>query len=281
MDLKLFIIAYTMFLLLVSIVYFSPNNIVFYEDSYRAIDKGYFIVYRGPQLPVLFNVYYVFSGLGNVFNYLIRVKYIVRNLTYGEFYIVNIKYYYYTSNDTPIIPTKTVLSYMDYSKYFVDKVDPLLIGMGVNSKDLVIDMPRSKYFVLLISYNVKQDVIVDLKKFVPPIIYYPNPPPPIDLFYNIVEKAINKTYYQLMLTYLAEKIDSNTGSLMVFREYYVSARNFSSITYGGLLGLWILLILYYDLYLIPRLFKALIYILILLTKHLVGLVRELVRRISR
>jgi hypothetical protein len=281
MDLKSFIIAYTIFLLIISIVYFSPNNIVFYEEDYKAIDKGYFIVYRGPQLPVLFNVYYVFKSIDNVFNYLIRIKYIVRNLTYGEFYITNIRYYYYTSNDTPIIPTKTVLNYMDYSRYLIDKVAPILIGMGINSRDFVIDMPRFKYFVLIISYSVKQDVIVDLKKYVPPIIYYPNPPPPIDLLYNIVIKAINTTYYQLMLRYLADKIDSNTGSLIVFREYYISSHNLSLITYGGLFGLWLLLVIYYDVYLIPRVFKELIYTLVLLVKYLVKILKELVRHISQ
>lgn len=279
MDLKHLSLIFFIIALIWSLLYlFGSHGFVFYSSELTAMDRGYNIVYLNDYSPIriyIYNIYQLHGG-GNIRNDIV-INYYVKNLTYASLPIVNIRIKYFLSNYTPIEPPSTILTYMDYVSLYEGKVNPVLVGMGLEDKHIVLENVRSKYLVVVVVLSIRQDIIVDLSKYVPPLTYYPSPPPQPDIFAYIVKRSFNNSYYETMLLYLAKKIYENTGSLSVFQEHVLTNKN---IRLSSILIVWILSITFieaYDYKFVFKLFRELIYKAVISGSYLRRKLRRLLK----
>ncbi|ADI32355.1 hypothetical protein [Staphylothermus hellenicus] len=283
MDLKhLSIIFFIIALIWTSLYIFGSHGVPLYSSELTAIDKGYNIVYSNDYSPIriyAYSIYPLHCG-GNTRKDIV-IDYHVKNLTYASLPIVNIRIKYFLSNYTPIEPPSPILTYMDYVSLYEGKVNPILVGMGLEDKYVVLENICSKYLIIIVVLSVRQDIIVDLTKYVPPLTYYPSSPPRPDIFINVVKRSQDNPYYRTMILYLAEKIYENTGSLSVFQEYVLTSQN---IRLSSILIVWVLSITFieaYDYKFVLKLFRELTYKAVISGSYLRRKLRKLLKYMVR
>lgn len=283
MDLRHLSLIFLIIAIIWSSIYaFGDHGIVIYSSELPSVDKGFTVVYSGTRSPIyiyVYNVYLLqsFKGIESR----VAVDFHINNLTYASLPIINIRIKYFVSNYTPIKPPCSLLTYLDFVSLYEGKVDPILIGMGLEDKHIVLKNIRSKYLIIIIVLSIKQDVIVDLSKYVPPITYYPSSPPQPNMFAYIVENSFNNSYYKTMLLFLAEKIYENAGVVNVYQEYVLTSQNIKLI---HVLTTWIFSILFievYDFRFISKLFKGLTYRTVFLGSYLLKTLRKLLKYMAR
>ncbi len=286
MELKSFIIGYFMLLIILTGLdissYFIQINIV--EDKNTLVDTGYTIVYSKPSNSLIILNYYVYrlSLHDNYFlDHIIKINYICRSLRARTRPIIvnNLYIKVYFSSIKPLIPPKTIMKFDDYIDY-INKIDLVTIAHGVKNGSYNVKIGEDKYtetnyLLVIIFYIVRQDVYINITRYVPPITYYPNPPPEEDILYNIVIKATDNPNYLLMIYYLVDSVLGRYSRLDTYTIYYLKKNVIDPYYIAGTWAILIAMAEIYDIRTVPRAIKTLFYIVRLSIHYILQALRRI------
>lgn len=263
MELRVIIVGYTVFVLLLTSLFASSiiTDIPIHSQSIKPVYRGLSIVFESSYSSIILIDYKVYDirNIDPQFKHLFIIKHLMKKESYGPLNIEDIRLNINSTHEIkPILPPKSLMFFDEYILY-LDKVNPLDLGIVSGNKTIRLNI-SGDYLLILILYYIRQDTIIDLSKYIPPITYYPpNPPPEPAPLYEYVKKAFNDPYYAMMIKYLFNELVDSTNSVEVFIQYYLSRDKFNFLSLMGLWGLLIVFMSMYDIYLIPRIAKLLFY----------------------
>lgn len=250
MYFKTYLISYFIALLVISsistIIYVNP--LLVNKEDLLPINRQLLVVYNKIFGEIFFADYLIYRVSPvdpDIYSFKIFLSFICKNRSFFNMFLKNLVIMTAFSRSYPVILPKNMLEYNEYYELFENRYVFSLMKTGVNNHSGVFYRVSTGYLIVVIKYYVNPYVLIDVSKYVPPIIYYPEKPPQPDFLKNIVDQAFNKPLYASIILYAFKNIVDKNTVFSIDLRYFLS---FEKLHIDYLVYGWIILFVLVEIY---------------------------------
>ena len=250
MDFKTYLISYFIALLSLSVMFgiiYTDHFTVSHEEV-KPINRYVLLVYDKTTNKVFITDYLIYKIEyidPQLYTLEAKIIYKCENLSFSGIPLKNIIIKASPSESYPIIPPKKIMSFADYYSLIEGKYSFSILSEGLKNYSGIFHRVVNGYLLVIIKYYVDSLVLIDVTKYVPPAIYYPNQPPTTDLLINMVVEASNNDLYAVTLIYAFRTIINDNTEIIIYLNHILSAKN---LHLDYLAYSWIILFILIEIY---------------------------------